>query len=708
MSGLTIPGGPSFGGYPQPPDVPCDPTGKGWRGPPGPVGPPGPIGPQGVPGVPGSGAVNSVAGKVGDVTLVHTDITDWATAINPATTVVAGTGIAVSSVGPASTVALANIGAGMVLGNGGSATASPAPLLLNPANFLISGGVISTSGTLGVVNLTSNVGLLMNGQPIINIGSNHATFVGIGAGYVAQTGTIAPGLGCSFFGEDSGRRNTNGSENTYIGQSAGYFGTTALHNTSVGQHSMGYLVTDGFCTAVGGDAMRNYASGTGFCTAIGASAMYSGGCTYSTAVGGGALTGAGSTVVIGGSVTTTDTVTLTFTGGFVGSPHSVSTPMTGVSTLAQAATAIFNACVADATISPIIGGSIASSVIDTNAIRFVWHSTDGTQNAPTGGGGTSTTGLAVVVTSSVTGAATEAVTIYGGNTGTQNLALGYQAMIGAYLTTGSYNIGLGLTSLYSLTTGSSNIAVGQNAGYGLTTGSSCVFIGSAAGQNVATTGNHIAIGQNALQNFAGTGGGYVAIGYLAMQNISTGSLQCVAIGQQAVQGAASSTATGITGIGHFAFKGVTSGSFNVGVGYTVGQSVTTGGRNALLGYATGSVLTTGSNNTIIGAQVASATLQTGSGNILIGVDSNTDTAASGTSNTLLIRGSGAAITPAIFASAINTTLPKVAIGAGGGSAVPVAGTDIPASMFMLWKNSTDSTAKLYYNDAGTLKSVALT
>ena len=63
----------------------------------------------------------------------------------------------------------------------------------------------------------------------------------------------------------------------------------------------------------------------------------------------------------------------------------------------------------------------------------------------------------------------------------------------------------------------------------------------------------------------------------------------------------------------------------------------------------------------------------------------------------------------IFATAINTTLPKVAIGAGGGSAVPVAGTDIPASMFMLWKNSTDSTAKLYYNGhAGTLKSVALT
>ena len=39
--GMQIPGGPSFAGSPQPPDVPCDPTGDGWRGPPGPQGPPG-------------------------------------------------------------------------------------------------------------------------------------------------------------------------------------------------------------------------------------------------------------------------------------------------------------------------------------------------------------------------------------------------------------------------------------------------------------------------------------------------------------------------------------------------------------------------------------------------------------------------------------------------------------------------------------------
>jgi hypothetical protein len=50
--GVNIPGGPSFAGTPQPPDVPCDPTGEAWRGEPGPMGPPGP---QGIPGQPIAG-----------------------------------------------------------------------------------------------------------------------------------------------------------------------------------------------------------------------------------------------------------------------------------------------------------------------------------------------------------------------------------------------------------------------------------------------------------------------------------------------------------------------------------------------------------------------------------------------------------------------------------------------------------------------------
>lgn len=62
--------GLDFGGSPQPPGVPPDPTGENWRGQPGPAGPPGPPGPAStVPGPPGpagsTGAPSTVPGPQG-------------------------------------------------------------------------------------------------------------------------------------------------------------------------------------------------------------------------------------------------------------------------------------------------------------------------------------------------------------------------------------------------------------------------------------------------------------------------------------------------------------------------------------------------------------------------------------------------------------------------------------------------------------------
>ena len=67
-----------YAAYPSPGEGPPDP--EEWIGPPGPAGPAGPPGIQGEPGADGTGAVHSVAGKAGDVILIHTDITDWTAA----------------------------------------------------------------------------------------------------------------------------------------------------------------------------------------------------------------------------------------------------------------------------------------------------------------------------------------------------------------------------------------------------------------------------------------------------------------------------------------------------------------------------------------------------------------------------------------------------------------------------------------------------
>lgn len=70
----------------------------------------------------------------------------------------------------------------------------------------------------------------------------------------------------------------------------------------------------------------------------------------------------------------------------------------------------------------------------------------------------------------------------------------------------------------------------------------------------------------------------------------------------------------------------------------------------------------------------------------------------GTDNTYDLGASGATRPRSLY---LGTGL-----GWKSGSAAPTT-TDIPASQWMLWKNTTDGTVKLYANDGGTLKSVTL-
>jgi hypothetical protein len=133
-------------------------------------------------------------------------------------------------------------------------------------------------------------------------------------------------------------------------------------------------------------------------------------------------------------------------------------------------------------------------------------------------------------------------------TGSHNVGVGYAT--GAYLTSGQYNTAIGDSALYSNTTASNNTAVGYQAGYAVTTGSPNTFLGYQAGKAVTTGTDNIAIGQALATNTTGnsnvaigdgalnstTGSSNTAVGAGAGYSISSGSLNTILGGYSGNQG----------------------------------------------------------------------------------------------------------------------------------------------------------------------------
>ncbi len=106
------------------------------------------------------------------------------------------------------------------------------------------------------------------------------------------------------------------------------------------------------------------------------------------------------------------------------------------------------------------------------------------------------------------------------------------------------NVGLGSGALSSITTGGYNVAVGVNAGLGAAGASRCVFIGNDAGRNVSSRSDCVAVGEGAM-------------------GVGTGGNTNIAVGANAL--------SGVTGQG------------NVGIGNSAGSSITSGGFSLFLG-----------------------------------------------------------------------------------------------------------------------------
>ena len=129
------------------------------------------------------------------------------------------------------------------------------------------------------------------------------------------------------------------------------------------------------------------------------------------------------------------------------------------------------------------------------------------------------------------------------NTGTNNLAIGYQALKAN--TTGTNNNAIGNNVLSVNTTGANNTAIGNNTLINNTTGNYNVAMGrNILNSNSSGTGN-IGIGYNAMSS--NTIGNYnIAIGYGA--NITGDITNAMAIGQSATNATANSIQLGNTSV----------------------------------------------------------------------------------------------------------------------------------------------------------------
>jgi hypothetical protein len=337
-----------------------------------------------------------------------------------------------------------------------------------------SSGNFSTTGSL-------NFGSTLNfGGAVFGTINNTTQSTIFGIGTPATSGNFT-----TIFGNAAGSSLSTGSESAFFGNLAGNKVSTANFDSAFGEHALGND-TSSSNTAVGNDAARNVVSLAGASVYVGKDSAHYGGAANNIGLGFQTLMGNSNAIVLSGSVTGTDIVNLTFTGSFPGSPVTLNVSMTGLTTLAQAAAAMANAFNANATL--FRSGTAFAFVADTQNVIIGMLGAYGDGSAPTGD--------ANLLTASITGAGTEVLTITNGQTGAPgNLAAGYQAMLGHYMTTGAAgNVALGSATLQHLTSGANNLVAGNSAGQNEASGDDNIFMGLSAARGAISGSNNLIIG----------------------------------------------------------------------------------------------------------------------------------------------------------------------------------------------------------------------
>jgi hypothetical protein len=553
----------------------------------------------------------------GITTLQNLELNGWLLDVNNSSGLV---GQILSSTG--SGIAWSTVSATGILTGSGITNNVPkfgSPTSLTTSNITDNGIAVTVNSQLNVNGIGSFTRDITVNSITIGLGSGQlATNTVFGNLALASNSTGAVSVAIGAFALNS---NTTGNQNTALGANSLRSNTTGNNNTAIGLSAMNSNTTGASNVALGQEALRYYVAVDNQ-TALGYQALR--GNTDTT------LNTGTQNIAIGfqAGLANTSGSSNTFVGYLAGTANTSGSSNSAFGRISLTAnqTGNFNTALGNNTLAANISGG-ANIAVGFGALG---SNTSGNNNVSVGSN------------------ALNSNTISG-----QNVALGHEAL--RYYDT-SNQVAVGYQALRgnitsALNTGSQNVAVGYQAGLANTSGTANTFVGYAAGSANTSGSYNTAVGQNSLAanttgtNNAATGHGTLSLNISGSQNSAFGVLALAssangnsntalgfaalryyvsassqtAVGSSALQGnvtSALNTGTQNTAIGASAGLANTSGSNNLFAGHNSGVANTTGSQNTFVGSLSGDGNTTGNSNTYLGYLTDG--LSTGSYQIAIG------------------------------------------------------------------------------------------
>ena len=188
--------------------------------------------------------------------------------------------------------------------------------------------------------------------------------------------------------------------------------------------------------------------------------------------------------------------------------------------------------------------------------------------------------------------------VFWGDTSAGNFMFGNSA-VGANISGGSGNVGIGLNAFVSLGAGSSNFALGRESLKAVTSGSGNVGLGANTLRSVQTTSYNVGIGEASLDSC--TGSNNVGIGSSALRFLGVGNAN-VCIGINAGWGTNSNSNSNTAIGGDCLRSGVGQKQNTTAIGAQAGRYATTASNCLYLGYKAGYYQTTLGNLLIVDNQ----------------------------------------------------------------------------------------------------------